>query len=292
MTTSVLRLLRPAQWIKNLLVFLPMFFDGRMTDKHCLLMSGVAFVAFCCVASSVYCLNDVKDAEADRRHPVKHKRPVASGAVSTGRARGLMWCLMALGMSVLLCAGVHSWIPPVILFGYWILNVAYCYRLKQVALLDVMVVSLGFVLRILLGAEMCDVLPSPWIIVMTFLIAMFLAVAKRRDDALLMQKEGLAVRRASECYNVEFINVTLGVLASVTLVGYILYTLSSEVMLRFGSRNVYLTAIFVLAALMRYLQITIVFQRSGSPTDVVLRDRFLQLCVIGWLLTFSLIIYL
>lgn len=286
-------LLRPQQWVKNAFVFLPLFFHGDMGNAHGLALAALAFVCFSLVASSIYCFNDIFDREADRRHPVKKRRPVASGAVGVGAAYGLMAATFAASMGVASCAfGECRWAVMGVLAFYFAMNLAYCTRLKRLALVDVFVIAVGFVLRVVAGGVACQIEVSQWLVLMTFLLALFLAFAKRRDDVVLYEETGVASRRNTNRYNLPFMNQAIGIVASVTMVCYIMYTVDAEVVGRIGSRHVYLTSVFVLAGLIRYLQLTIVDVKSGSPTRVLLRDRFTQLCIAGWIAAFLLLLYI
>jgi 4-hydroxybenzoate polyprenyltransferase len=171
------------------------------------------------------------------------------------------------------------------------MNIAYCVKLKQKAIVDVFIIAIGFVLRILMGGFATGIYISHWIILMTFLLALFLAFAKRRDDVVMYENTGVKARRNVDRYNLEFMNQTIGIVASVTMVCYIMYTVSEDVIRRLDSQYVYVTSIFVLAGIIRYLQVTIVDVKSGSPTKVLMKDRFIQACVTGWMITFALILY-
>ena len=284
----IIRLLRPKQWSKNVFVFLPLFFDKKFTDVHLLGLTAVCFVIFSLAASAVYCLNDILDRKADALHPVKCKRPIASGEVSVGAG----WTAMA--VCALLAVGLTLWLIPDLtwlLLGYMALNVAYSLWLKHVSLIDMLVVASFYVMRVLAGAITGNIIPSQWIVVMTFLLALFLVLGKRRDDVMLQAETGKAVRRGIANYNLQFINMALTLVATVTIVSYMMYTMTGTVAARLDSQYVYCTAVFVLAGILRYLQITVVENRSGSPTGVLLRDRFIQLCLAGWFITFLIIIY-
>lgn len=293
---EIVLLLRPHQWLKNLFVLLPAFFDGRIDEPAILLPSVVAFVSFCLLSSGIYCLNDIVDAPSDRHHPEKQHRPIASGAVSTAAAYVLMAALMALSLLLALTA---SWAGvrdvqqvAAILCSYLLLNVAYCFWLKRLAIVDVFVIATGFVLRIMAGGQATGIEPSSWLVLMTFLLALFLAFAKRRDDVMIYVQTGVLARQNVSHYNLVFINQIIAIIASVLIVCYIMYTVSPDVVGRFGSRRVYMTAVFVLAGILRYLQLTVVADKSGSPTRVLLTDRFIHVCIAGWLAAFAFIIYM
>ena len=292
MIRSILQLIRPKQWIKNMFVFIPMFFAGELFQLHSLCMGIITFVAFSFVASSIYCYNDIVDVDADRRHPVKCHRPVASGAVSVRLAYMLMALMLVLSVAtvLLLPPEVMANVLAVVLF-YYVLNLSYCSKLKQYAILDVCIVAFGFVLRILAGGFACEVALSNWIVIMTFLLTLFMSFAKRRDDVLRMNETGEAPRKNTVRYNLTFINQTITITASVTLVCYIMYTVSPEVAERFDTPYLYLTFVFVLLGLLRYIQIAVVDKKSGDPTKVILHDHFSQIIVVAWILSFLLMIY-
>lgn len=291
---NILKLIRPHQWLKNAFVLMPMFFGGSLLDPEDIRASVLTFLAYSFVASSVYCFNDINDVEADRRHPVKCKRPLASGAVSMGTAwmlMALMFVLAAL-MTVLLGDRGHILKVGGVLLFYYILNICYCAKLKQYAIVDVCIVAFGFVLRVLAGGFATDITLSKWLVLMTFLLTLFLSFAKRRDDVLRMNETGEPPRKNTIRYNLTFINQAITITASVTLVCYIMYTVSPEVVARLGSDLLYLTSVFVLLGLLRYMQITVVDKKSGDPTKIMLRDRFTQLVVVLWALTFLILIYI
>jgi len=296
---DIIRLVRPKQWLKNVFVLIPVFFGGRLSDVHDLLATAFAFVAFSFAASSIYCFNDIIDADADRRHPVKCSRPVARGAVTMRQAYMLMAQMILLAFCVVLCGRYLSVFTPSqalrvggVIVGYWLLNLAYCAWLKKYAIVDVSVIAFGFVLRVLAGGFATDIIPSRWLVLMTFLLTLFLSLAKRRDDVLRMNATGEAPRTNTIRYNLTFINQAITITASITTVCYIMYTVSPEVIARFQTEYLYLTTCFVILGLLRYIQITVVDEQSGDPTKIMLRDRFMQAVVVLWAISFAIIIYL
>lgn len=296
---DIIRLVRPKQWLKNVFVLIPVFFGGRLSDVHDLLATAFAFVAFSFAASSIYCFNDIIDAEADRRHPVKCSRPVARGSVTMRQAYMLMAQMILLALCVVLCGRYLSVFTPSqalrvggVIAGYWLLNLAYCAWLKKYAIVDVSVIAFGFVLRVLAGGFATDIIPSRWLVLMTFLLTLFLSLAKRRDDVLRMNATGEAPRTNTIRYNLTFINQAITITASITTVCYIMYTVSPEVIARFQTEYLYLTTCFVILGLLRYIQITVVDEQSGDPTKIMLRDRFMQAVVVLWAISFAIIIYL
>ena len=287
----VIRIVRPRQWVKNFFVFIPLFFGGQMSNTALLLDALTTFVAFSLAASSIYCLNDIVDVAADRQHPVKCHRPIASGQVSVSAAYALMAIMLILSMTVCPMLKGRSMAVGAVVLGYWIMNIAYCVWLKNFAIIDVCLIAFGFVLRILAGGLATGIEPSNWLVLMTFLLTLFLSFAKRRDDVLRMEATGKPPRKNTIRYNLTFINQAITISASITLVCYIMYTVSPEVTARFNSHYIYLTTIFVLVGLLRYIQIAVVDKQSGDPTKIILRDRFTQLVVLAWMVSFLFIIY-
>ena len=300
---NILRLLRPKQWTKNVFVMLPLFFGGQLLNLYALCQGLIVMLAFSFAASSIYCLNDIADLEADRRHPVKCNRPIASGAVSKTQAWMLMGGMLLLAIITLLAgsslpsgsnpSALTSHLSPLyIVLGYWLMNVAYCLWLKHIAIVDVCIVASGFVLRMLAGGMATGIVLSKWIVLMGFLLTLFLSLAKRRDDVLRMMATGEAPRRNTSRYNMTFINEAITITATVTLVCYVMYTVSPEVIRQFHTDYLYLTTVFVLLGLLRYLQKALVDQQTGDPTRVLLTDRFTQLVVAAWVVSFLVLIYL
>lgn len=295
MIKNILLLLRPQQWVKNIFCFIPLFFGRHLFDMDYIIPCLVAFTAYCLAASGIYCFNDIFDSEADKKHPVKSKRPVASGAVSKPVAYSIMvLCFLAayaVAAASQITMGLNMAAVYAIITFYIIMNIAYCVRLKHIAIVDVFIIAIGFVLRVLIGGLATGIWLSQWIILMTFLLALFLAFAKRRDDVVMYENTGVMARKNVNRYSVEFMNQAISIIASITMVSYIMYTVSPEVTARVGSTYLYTTSVFVLAGIIRYLQLTIVDVKSGSPTKVLMKDRFIHLCIIGWLAVFLILIY-
>ena len=288
-----IQLLRPLQWIKNAFVFAPVFFSTNLLKPEFFWPTLVVFVSFCLISSAIYCFNDLRDVEADRLHPKKCKRPIASGNVSI-RGGYVMMILCTIGALLLIPLAQSPNTPYlyIIIGGYWLMNIAYCIRLKQIAILDVTIIAIGFVMRVLVGGAATDIWISHWLVLMTFLVTLFLAFTKRNDDYRLYEQTGQKPRVSITGYNKTFINEATAIIASITMVCYIMYTISPEVIARMGTRYVYLTSGWVLAGLLRYLQNMIVYGLSGSPTKSLVKDHFIQFCIIGWLASFFAIIYL
>jgi 4-hydroxybenzoate polyprenyltransferase len=289
MNSHLIALLRPQQWLKNIFVFTPLFFDRRIADWHYAWPCIVAFLVFCLTASGIYCLNDIRDAKADSRHPVKRWRPVASGQVSKGAAYVMMAVAWATAFALVAIFALYPLASTLLL--YIAMNIAYCLKLKQMALLDVLIIAMGFVMRIVAGSQASGIALSPWIVITTFLLALFLALAKRRDDVVIFQTSGIKVRKNVERYDLVFLNLAVAMVGSATIVCYMLYTISPDVVGRLGCPHLYATSIFVVAGILRYMQLAFASNKCGSPTRVLLHDCGLQLCVVGWIIVFAIILY-
>ena len=290
---SYIQLLRPLQWLKNIFVFAPIFFSSNLLKGDFFWPTLVVFASFCLISSSIYCFNDLQDVEADRLHPKKCTRPIASGAVSARAGYALM-LICTIGAFALLPLSKSPNTPYlyIIIAAYWLMNIAYCVKLKRYAIIDVTIIAIGFVMRVLIGGLAAEIWVSQWLVLMTFLVTLFLALTKRFDDYRLFEQTGQKPRLSITGYNKEFISGATAITASVTLVCYIMYTMSDEVMDMMGTRYVYLTSGWVMIGLLRYLQNMIVYGLSGSPTKSLVQDHFIQLCVLGWIASFFVIIYL
>lgn len=277
---------RPPQWVKNLFVFAPLLFTPTAVSSANLQAVISVFAAFSLAASAIYVSNDIIDREADRRHPVKRLRPVAAGTLSLPAAWTLFGLLMAAAaLLALMSSAAVGWVIAV----YVATNLLYTLRLKQVPIVDVIIIATGFIMRITAGAVAIDVTPSPWLLECVGLIALFLAIAKRRDDLVL--KLAHDHRASLAGYNAAFLDMCMAIVLGCLLTLYIVYSASAEVIARIGTDRLYYTVPFVIAGVMRYLQITIVEQRSGAPTELVTGDPFLIACMAGWLAVFSLLVY-
>ena len=248
-----------------------------------------AFICFNLAASSIYIINDWRDIDKDRLHPKKKLRPLASGKIKVKTA--LFLSLILLISSFYLAFNVLGELPAVLVLGVYVLqNLLYTFKLKNIAIIDITIVSIGFVLRIIMGGIVTGIVLSHWIVLMTFLLSLFMALAKRRDDVLVFERTKVAPRKVIVNYNLDFINTTMSITAAVVIVTYIMYTLSDEVMERLG-KNVYLTSIFVIVAIMQYLKLTQVKEFSASPVAILYKSILLQLLIAGWALAFVILVY-
>lgn len=280
------KLLRPHQWVKNAFVAAPLFFTPEAVSRETAVQVLAGVVCFCVLSSGVYILNDYLDRDADRQHPVKRNRPLAAGTVPVAAAMALMAVLIGGGLAGAFLLGGDF---GVISLAYLVVNVAYSTVLKRMSIVDVMLVALGFVLRVYAGSALIDVEPSVWIVSCTMLLALFIALAKRRDD--LVKGLGDEHRVSLAGYSKRFLDTSLAVVLAALLVSYLLYTAEPENRARFDTDYLFVTAPFVIAGVLRYLQITLVEERSGTPTRVVLTDAFLRYTVLAWLAVFALLIY-
>ncbi len=285
---EALQLLRVEHWVKNLFVFLPAFFAARLLEWSVWTNALWAFAAFSAVSSGVYVLNDWLDAPQDRNHPEKRLRPIARGAVRGREALSLLIGMMTLGL--FLAIMLH----PVVGFLctlYIGINALYSFALKHIAIVDISLIAVGFLLRVLVGGAATGVEVSHWLVVMTFLLALILGLAKRRGEYVVAMR-GHSFRRALEGYNLPFLDAAMVLCSGVTIVAYLMYCFSPEVIARIGSQRIYYTALFVIAGILRYLQLALVYGQTDSPTQALLRDRFLQLTLLGWIGAFVWLLYL
>ena len=288
----IIKVARPTHWIKNIFVFLPVFFGGALLNTTEVVAAALTFMSFSLAASAIYCLNDIIDVDADRAHPVKCKRPIASGAITIPQAYGMMTVSLLISIVLMFLLPEGHAKSILVIIAYFVINVAYCLRLKEYAIIDVCIIASGFVLRILAGGYATGVHLSKWIVLMTFLLTLFLAFAKLRDDVLRMNTTGRAPRKNTSRYNLTFINQAITITGSVMVVCYVMYTVSPEIIAQFATDKLYLTSILVILAILRYLQISVVDEKSGDPVKVALSDRATQLILLAWLLSFLIIIYL
>ncbi|SHF26776.1 decaprenyl-phosphate phosphoribosyltransferase [Chryseobacterium vrystaatense] len=288
-----LKLLRVEQWVKNLFVFVPLFFSGNITNTDLLSKSVFAFIIFSLAASVVYILNDYNDIEADSKHPEKRRRPLASGAISKTKALGILAGLIIIDVVLVFLAQLYFheplWKFVTIIGLYIVINIAYTFKLKHVPIIDIFIIALGFVLRVLAGGYITGISISQWAILLTFVLALVLAIGKRRGELINAQVSG-KTRKALDGYNVQFADIALSISVTLAIVCYLMFTLSPEVQERFHER-VFYTVIFVVFAFLRYLQQTLVYNRTESPTKIVYRDRYIQITLVLWVAAFLIQIY-
>ncbi|MFB9119626.1 decaprenyl-phosphate phosphoribosyltransferase [Bergeyella porcorum] len=291
--TKYLKLLRVEQWVKNAFVFLPLFFSGNFFQEGLLLQSIYAFMVFSLTASCIYIVNDYSDIEADKKHPEKKYRPLASGVISKPLALSILASLI-LGIVGLMWFGqqyfgINIWKFGAIILFYFVMNLGYTFHLKHVAIIDVCIVSLGFVLRVLAGGYATGIPISQWAILLTFVLALVLALGKRRGELINAQISG-KTRKALDGYNVQFADIALSISVTLAIICYLMFTVTPEVQSKFGMKIFY-TVLFVVFAFLRYLQQTLVYNKTESPTKIVYKDRYIQITILLWVMSFLFLIY-
>jgi len=294
---AIIELLRPSQWSKNLILFAAVLFSPARVVLESPQVIGQAlqgFVAFCLLSSAVYALNDLLDLKADREHPKKKSRPLPSGRVSVGMAASLSVLLGTIGVVWAFAIDYYFGLVGVV---YVAVNLAYSLGLKQVVILDVLLLSMGFVLRAVGGVAVIrtmlpDVYLSYWLILCAFLLSLFLALAKRRHEIALLGDNAVSHRASLADYSLTFIDQMLSALAAATLVAYSLYTISDDTVARYGTRALFWTLPFVVYGLFRYLYLIYNRGEGGDPTKLLLKDRATLINVAMWAITTAGIVYL
>jgi 4-hydroxybenzoate polyprenyltransferase len=287
MLRALIKTLRPKQWTKNMFVFAALVFDGKLFQRGPLLRTVVGFVLFCLISSTVYVINDLVDIEQDRQHPIKRHRPLASGRLSPQVA------ILAAVLIALVCLPLAVWLDwafGVIAIGYVVLMIAYSFWLKNLVIIDVMTIAGGFVLRVVAGVTLVHVVRfSPWLYVCTTLLALFLAVGKRRHELFLLQGNANGHRAILSEYSMQLINEMISILVSTTIIAYSLYTFSAPNLPT--NHLMMLTIPFVLFGLFRYLYLLHVKNEGGAPEDIVVKDRWMMAALGLWGLSVVLVLY-
>lgn len=285
---NVIRSLRPEQWTKNLIIFGGLLFGQRLFDLHSVLYATAAFAVFCALSGVVYLLNDVADRDADRRHPLKRRRPIASGELSTSTA--LMAAAM-IGIGALTVAFLLHTQFGFFAASYVALLALYSGPLKHVVIVDVLTIAVGFVLRAAAGAAVIDVPISNWLLFITILGALFLALSKRRHELVLLADDATSHRPILQEYTPYLLDQMISVVTASTLVAYAFYTVNPETVEKFHTTRLALTLPFLLYGIFRYLYLVHQKEGGGSPAEMLLNDRPLLVCVALWALAVALIIY-
>ena len=284
----IFKTMRPRQWSKNLILFAALIFSQSLFQLTMLRDNIIAFIIFCFLSGSVYILNDLIDLEQDRNHPKKSKRPLASGKLkpSTAIISGII--LVTLSLISAFCLNTNfAWIA----LGYFILQIAYSTLLKHIVILDVLTVSAGFVLRAIAGGEVIEVPISSWLLICTILLALFLALGKRRHELILLEENAVNHRKILYEYSPGLLDQMISVATASTVIGYALYTMSAETVKKFQTDNLKYTIPFVLYGIFRYLYLIHQRQEGGSPEKILLNDKPLIINIILYLFTIWLFIY-
>ena len=286
---KLFELIRPKQWIKNLFVFAPILFAGQLLNLPLLMQNMLAFIAFCGVSSSVYVLNDIIDVESDRAHKKKRYRPIAAGDVSVNQAKILFFILLL--FTTLICFKLNYLFALTIVF-YFINNILYTFKIKNVVLLDVFSISTGFILRVIGGAVAIDVSVSSWMIITTIFISLFLGISKRRAELSGPNQENLEKqRKVLSDYDVVFVDQLNTVAATGTIISYALYTVSEKAISAFHSDKLIYTTPFVIYGIFRYLYLLHQKNMGESPTSIVTKDIPIIIYSLLWLIVCAVIIY-
>lgn len=285
----VIELIRPKQWIKNLFVFAPILFAGKLLDYQMLVTNILAFAAFCCVSSSVYVLNDIIDVESDRVHKKKRYRPIAAGYISVNQAKILLFLLLIITTLISLKL---PFLFILTITAYFVNNLLYSFKIKNIVLLDVFSISTGFILRVIAGAVAIDVSISSWMIITTIFISLFLGISKRRAELSGPNQENLEKqRRVLSDYDVVFVDQLNTIAATGTIISYALYTVSEKAISSFHSDKLIYTTPFVIYGIFRYLYLLHQKNLGESPTQIVTKDIPIIVNSLLWILICSVIIY-
>lgn len=283
-----LRLIRIKQWLKNVFVFLPIFFAGKLLDLHLVLNSILAFFSFSFIASSIYIINDYTDIEKDKLHPQKKYRPLAASKIKLNHA--LIICLLLIFAAYFVGYTIHSWGVNLIITVYLVMNLAYSFNLKHIAIIDVSIIAIGFLLRIYMGGFATNLPISVWAVLITFFLALVMALGKRRGELINVQLTG-QTRKALDGYNLQFIDIAITMVSTCFVVCYIMYTLDPVIKMNFHYYIVY-TSLFAVVGILRYLQLTFVYNKTESPTNMIYTDLFLQIDLAIWILMIFILKYL
>lgn len=285
---NLIRAMRPRQWTKNVLVFAGLIFGQKLNDVRSVEIAVAAFGVFCLLSSAVYLLNDVRDREADRLHPAKSRRPIAAGALGVGPALGAAATLAAVALAL------AFWINTpfgLVAAAYLTLMAGYSLSIKHIVILDVLAIACGFVLRAAGGAAAIEVTFSHWLLLLTLLGALFLALSKRRAELVALTGDAQSHRKSLGDYSPYLLDQMIGVVTASTLLAYAFYTMSPDTVQRFGTTQLIFTVPFPLYGIFRYLYLVHQREGGGSPSDALLEDRPILVCVALWAISVVLIIY-
>ena len=285
---DVADLLRIREWIKNAFLLVPMVFSANLFDPRMEMLAWLGVLDFCLLSSAVYIMNDITDRERDKLHPVKKNRPLPSGRIGTASAWTVCALLSAssLGLAFLLGSGF-----ALMAVSYFVLNIAYSFRLKNVVILDVFSIATGFVIRVMAGALVIAVEPSEWLLICSFLLSLFIALCKRRRELVLLETGGSEHRQVLAMYTPRLLDQMIPIVTSAAVIGYILYTISPMTVDKFGTKNLLFTFPLVVYGIFRYLFLVYRMDKGGSPADTLLNDTPLLITICLWLAASAIIIY-
>ena len=282
--SKYIQLIRPEQWIKNLFVLAPVLFAGKILQHEALFPSLIAMISFCLVSSAVYCINDAADAEADRHHSKKRTRPVASGAIS--RINAFLTAILLFACSILLSWAFIDHSTMFVLASYLVINIGYTFWLKYIAIIDICIIAIGFLLRLCAGALASEGHLSAWIVVVTFILSLFLALGKRREDSDLIQPD--SKRRL---YSSKFIDMAMVLTGSAVIVSYFIYTITPSQSRIITSELFYLSGIPVLTGILRYIQICVDANSGANHHRLLFKDNVILLSIVTYALMLIIFLY-
>ncbi len=288
---EIIKQLRIKQWIKNLLIFAPLLFSFNLFNKGDLLLSTLTFFSYSFLASFVYIINDIKDIEADRVHPEKRNRPLASGRLS--KTTGVFIAITSLIISVIFSIIIHKTDLYFILAGYLLLNILYAYSLKHISIVDCISIAIGFELRILAGCIAIGVVASDFILVVTFFLALLLAFLKRKGELKFLTEESVKHRKSLGSYTISLLDKFIFASATLTIIGYLFYTIDDGILLTIGNDYLKFSIVFVLYGIFRFIQLSEIdiYQKEGDPTTLIYKDRALQLSILLWIVYVTMCLY-
>ncbi len=285
---NIIKSMRPRQWVKNLFIFAPLIFSKNVFDFQLLLKAIFSFVSFCLLSGAVYILNDIKDIEEDKLHPLKSRRPLASGSLRKEHALASFFILSILGFAL------ASILNPVFLlsvFIYFVIQLLYSFWLKHVLIVDVFVIAAGFLIRVVAGGVAIEVSLSSWLLICTILLSLFLAMSKRRHEIILLEENASNHRPILAHYNPYLLDQMIAVVTASTLISYCLYTISEETVAKFQTKNLIFTVPFVLYGIFRYLYLIHQRYEGGSPEALIIKDKPLLVDIFLWIVSVVIILY-
>ena len=283
-----IRLLRPYQWVKNVLLFSGLIFSNSLFKSSNVLITLAAFIIFCLISSCVYILNDLKDVKQDREHPLKKFRPIASGSIPSAAAICMMIILLP---ACLIAAWLLNQKFFLIIVFYVCLNIAYSYGLKKVVILDAMIVAMGFLLRAFAGCVVINVEVTPWLFICTLSLALTLSFGKRRNELNTLKTDAQNHRGTLKLYNEKLLDIILTICSATTILTYSLYTMAIETVSRFGTQKLIFTMPFVMYGVFRYLYVIYTQDKGGDPTTLLIKDLPSIINIILWGLCVVVVIY-
>jgi len=290
----IISTMRPKQWVKNLFIFAPVIFSLHFLNFSEFKQVIIAFSLFCLITGSIYILNDSIDVNSDRQHPKKKKRPIASGKLSKSTAIIIAIILLIVTLSIIFTINTYFFL---ITLFYVILNVFYSFYLKKIVILDVLIIAVGFVLRVMIGGVVINSIElSPWILIITFILTIFLGLMKRRQELVRVEKLKkdniiIETRKTLKDYNLILLDQLISITTATTLISYIIYVLDSDIQNKFHTDKLFFTIPFVVFGIFRYLYLAFVMDKGESPDEILFSDIPFLINIILWIISFVSIIY-